>query len=85
MPAGGIAWRPTLATVGEREPELIMPLSKIRGGDGASTPALNVYVSAPNADDWIAGRVTVEVQRQTSAIDQRLGQIADLRRRAGRS
>jgi hypothetical protein len=83
--AGGIAWRPTLATVGEREPELIMPLSKIRGGDGASTPALNVYVSAPNADDWIAGRVTVEVQRQTSAIDQRLGQIADLRRRAGRS
>ena len=94
---GGIVDRPTLAMVGEKEPELIVPLSKLRGmsrtaglsvgggprGGGGSPVAVSIYVD--DAMGWLKPYIRAEAVGASGDIALRIGEMADRRRRSGRA
>jgi hypothetical protein len=59
--SGGVAWHPQLATIAEREPEVIIPMSDYKsgtglaagvgGGAGASGTVVNLTINAQTLDD----------------------------------
>lgn len=65
---GGIAWTPQLATVAEREPEAIIPLSKlgniVNGARGISGPNINVTLNAQQVTEAEAYRLTKIVSKE---------------------
>ena len=65
---GGIAWTPQLATVAEREPEAIIPLSKlgniVGSARGRSTPNINVTLNAQKVTDAEAHRLVQVVSKE---------------------
>lgn len=68
--AGGLVTRPHFGLVGERGPELIVPLSKLpmmrRGAGGGST--VNVTVNAPGATAADAETIGQVVRREVTAL-----------------
>ena len=93
---GGLVDRPTLAMVGEKEPELIVPLSKLRGmgglaglavGGGArgggSPVAVSIFVD--DAMGWLKPYIRAEAVGASGDIALRIGEMADRRRRSGRA
>lgn len=61
---GGIVTRPTLALIGERGPEAVVPLSRGRAPAGFGPITINIYGSV-GVDD-IADRLVRELQRRTA-------------------
>lgn len=91
---GGIADRPMLAMVGEKEPELIVPLSKLRGMGGSAGLSVggggslgggdtNVTVILEGDLKALAPLIDARVEANTDRISLRIGEAADGRRRSG--
>lgn len=55
---GGIVTRPTLALIGERGPEAVVPLGKVHSGSGGNT--YNISVTAGVGDKYEIGRQVVD-------------------------
>lgn len=72
MAQGGLVTRPTIAMIGEKGPEAVVPLG--HGGAGAMSPTINVYANVANNLDihLLARKVFDELQMlQTSAYGAR--------------
>jgi hypothetical protein len=95
---GGLVTGPTLAMVGEKEPELIVPLSKLRGmrgtaglavgggprgGGGGGPVAVSIYVD--DAMGWLKPYIRAQAVGASGDIALRIGESADRRRRSGRA
>ena len=70
LAAGGIVTSPTLALIGERGPEAVVPLSQYNGGQGGGGPTINIYVSGNTMlgrDDAIARELAAILRPQLDA------------------
>lgn len=77
--SGGVVRRPTVALVGEREPELIVPLSRLRRGEGGGTTIhapISVTLAGPSLASpselagWIRAAIVPELRRLAVARGQ---------------
>lgn len=83
MAEGGIAASPTLAVIGERGPEAVIPLSnpRARGMMGGGT---EVNVQIADGMSWLKDFVRVQIEDSTDDISYALNQRVDERVRGGR-
>jgi TP901 family phage tail tape measure protein len=79
---GGIVRDPTLALLGERGPEAVIPLTSPRAAGIAEPPVVNLYFD--NGMEWLRQFVRVEVDGRTPELTARIGREASRRLREGR-